>query len=353
MSKTGKIAHEGFLQISDPPIACYVLEDGTRVLSARGIQNALKMVDASSVDDAAKLSGTELSRFMGGKWFKSLIVSEDKLEHFVPIVCYKGKQRINGYEATVLADMCDAILEARRSLPSISPRQAAIAAQCEILMAGFARVGITALVDEATGYQNIRERDELQKILRAYVAPEVLSWQKTFHDDFYKLIFQLKGWSYTSKGIKARPGVVGKYTNSFIYDSMPPGVMIKIREQTPKGGTGEYKYRFHQSLTPEIGREHLKSQILAVTTLMRAARSWEDFVDLFRRTFGGQLSLDMDGSPTPSSPSPIKKSPSSAKALPKPQDEPEQPSLFKEQPSEPLKPNDEKPKRGRKKKDGE
>lgn len=38
----------------------------------------------------------------------------------------------------------------------------------------FARVGITALVDEATGYQYDREKNELQKILKAYIAEDLL-----------------------------------------------------------------------------------------------------------------------------------------------------------------------------------
>ena len=33
-----------------------------------------------------------------------------------------------------------------------------------------AKVGIVALVDEATGYQYEREKDELQKILKAYLT---------------------------------------------------------------------------------------------------------------------------------------------------------------------------------------
>ena len=39
-------------------------------------------------------------------------------------------------------------------------------------MRSFARVGIIALIDEATGYQHEREQDELQKLLKAYIAEE-------------------------------------------------------------------------------------------------------------------------------------------------------------------------------------
>ena len=69
-------------------------------------------------------------------------------------------------------------------------------------MRAFARVGITALVDEATGYQYEREHDELQKILKAYISEELLPWQKRFPDIFYKELFRLNGWNYTVNGIK-------------------------------------------------------------------------------------------------------------------------------------------------------
>jgi hypothetical protein len=66
----------------------------------------------------------------------------------------KGKMAYR-YEATVLADICDAVLLARKAR-MLQKQQLHIADQCEILMRGFARVGIIALVDEVTGYQEFR-----------------------------------------------------------------------------------------------------------------------------------------------------------------------------------------------------
>jgi hypothetical protein len=91
--------------------------------------------------------------------------------------------RALGYEATVLADICDAVLEARKA-GKLTSKQQHIAAQCEILVRGFARVGIIALVDEATGYQADRARDALAKILQAFVAKELREWVKRFPGEF-------------------------------------------------------------------------------------------------------------------------------------------------------------------------
>jgi hypothetical protein len=80
------------------------------------------------------------------------------------------------------------------------------------LVRAFAKVGIVALVDEATGYQYDREKDALQKILEQYISPELLPWEKRFPDEFYREIFKLKGWDFTVNGINKRPSIIGKWT---------------------------------------------------------------------------------------------------------------------------------------------
>jgi len=53
--------------------------------------------------------------------------------------------------------LCETVLQARKD-GKLQSQQMHIAEQCEILVRGFARVGIIALVDEATGYQDYRSR---------------------------------------------------------------------------------------------------------------------------------------------------------------------------------------------------
>jgi hypothetical protein len=285
-----KITHEGEIKLGDSTIPCYVLEDGRRVLSGRSMQYALNMVDESQE------SGTRLARYLSQKTLEPFIYKNKTEDYFKPIVCYKGNSRINGYEATVLADICDAFLEARKHI-ELSPRQQIIAEQCEILIRGFARVGIIALVDEATGYQYAREKDELQKIIDAYVAEELRPWQKTFPDVYYREIFRLRGWNFTVSGIKKRPGVVGRWTNKLIYEQLPKGVLQELKDKTPKTESGNYKTRFFQSLTSDIGEPHLQSQLNSVITLLQVSNNWEEFIEAFNRLVDrrrGQLELNVD-----------------------------------------------------------
>lgn len=166
-------------KLAEFKLPCYVLEDGTRVLSGRGIQDALKMTD----EDNKNSSGGRLVENLSQKSLQPFMDKGKRSVGFEPIVCYDGNKEIHGYEATVLVDICNIYVEARKHI-KLSPRQKIIADQCGIILGAFAKVGIYALIDEATGYQYERERDELQKqlqkILGLYVSEKPRKWQKIF-----------------------------------------------------------------------------------------------------------------------------------------------------------------------------
>lgn len=282
------IKYEGDLDLNGLIIPCYVLEDGTRVISARAMQNALKMNYGS--EKSEEKSGVELSRFISSKWFNSLISNKQELEHFKPLICYKGGQKINGYEGTTLVDFCNVMLEARKNGNLNTERQEVIARECEILIRAFAKVGIIALIDEATGYQYDREKDELQKILKAYISEELLAWEKRFPDEFYREIFRLNDWGFTVSQIKKgeRPGIIGTWTKKYIYSALPKGVLGALLDKTPRNDRGKLKTHLHRSLTREQGIEHLNKQIISVVTLMNIADNWKQFERLWNKKFGQQ-----------------------------------------------------------------
>lgn len=282
-----KIKYEGILDLGGFSLPCYVLEDGTRVLSGRKMQETLRIVDGN-------ISGTKLPQFLTNSTIKPFIFKDKAPAHFEPIICYKGNQQINGYEATVLTDICESILTARRDGVKLTERQRIVANQCEILLSAFAKVGIIALIDEATGYQYDRERYELQQILKAYISEDILNWQLTFTDDFYREIYRLWGLPFIPKYIKNKPSFIGKLTNKYIYEQLPKGVVDKIKEKTGKTERGNWKYKWHQSLTPDIGREHLKRQIIEVTTLMSVSQSKQQFDSLFNQKYHKIVQLELE-----------------------------------------------------------
>lgn len=167
--------------------------------------------------------------------------------------------------------------------------QKVFAEQAEIIIRSVAKVGIIALIDEATGYQHNREKDELQKILSAYIAKELLPWQKRFPDEFYQEIFRLNGWDYTVNGIQKRPGVIGTWTIKLIYNLLPKGVREELEKKTPKSAAGNKTARLHQGLTIDVGEPHLEKQLISVITLMNISDSWKDFIKNFGKKFQKDL----------------------------------------------------------------
>lgn len=260
------------LKIGDLEIPCYVLSDGRRVLHHRGLVSALGMARGGS----SKGGGDRLVHFVTQKTLEPFISSE-LIEVTANPIRFKAPngQTAYGYEAQILADICDAVLEARKQL-KLQKQQQHIADQCEVLLRGFARVGIIALVDEATGYQKDRAKDELAKILEAFVAKELQPWVKTFPFEFYEHMFRLRGLPFPTDGVK-RPQYFGHLTNDIIYRRLAPGVWRELKEQTEKDERGRLKNRLHQKLTPEIGHPKLKDLVISVVTVMKLSDQWQDF----------------------------------------------------------------------------
>lgn len=280
------------LYIGQTEIPAYVLNNGMRVFSQNGIQKALGYYGTA---------GNWLPNFVNTKQIKPFI-SSGLLEALSNRVQFKRSgsggsvSTTYGYDVTILIDICDAIIEAKNS-GELSDSYKVYADHAEIIIRAVAKVGIIALVDEATGYQYDREKDALQLILKAYINKELLKWQQKFPDTFYFEIFRLNKWDYTVSGIKKRPGVIGTWTNELIYKQLPKGVLEELKSKTPKSEKGNYTARFFQSLTPDIGHPALTAQIYKVIGIMNISASWEEFKRNFNKMVDrshGQTELNFE-----------------------------------------------------------
>jgi hypothetical protein len=214
-------------------------------------------------------------------------IPEELSENSDPVLFkYKNTQYI-GYRAELLPQVCGVFIDADEA-GVLNKMQIPIAKKCKILLRGFATVGIIALIDEATGYQYDRDRDELNKILEAYISKELMPWTRRFPEEFYREIFRLHGWEYNPMTVK-RPGYVGKLTNSLVYEKLPNGVLSELKKRNPKDEKGRRKYQHHRLLTIDIGNPHLEKQLVAVTTLLKVAPNWPSFKRNFARAFPDNL----------------------------------------------------------------
>lgn len=267
------------LKIGDVEIPCYVLNDGRSVITQNGMLTALTMSQGS----ATKGGPDRLANFAGTKAIKPFI--SESLGDMIndPIRFRLGGQTAYGYEATVLPELCDSVLSAREA-GSLNPQQKHIAQQCEILVRAFARVGIIALVHEATGYQEVRDREALQEILRRYISEDLMTWVRTFPLEFYKQIFRLKGWNWNAG--KMSP-IMGNIVNDIVYGRLAPGVLEELRKRNPVTEKGYRENQHFQHLTRDVGHPSLTRHLYELIGMARAFSwgEWDKFYELVNRVY--------------------------------------------------------------------
>lgn len=295
-SKILNATHAGEIKIGEVKISCAVLEDQRRVLTqkelciaiGRSVQYAKYTLPKPIQKENHEIqTEAKIPIFLAAKNIVPFI--SDRLISLLYPIKFKyrnaqgsGPGRASlGYPAEVLPEICSTFLDAR-SAGALTPKQLITAHECEIAMRAFATLGIIALVDEVTGYQKVRARDALHKILEEFIAKELQPWIQTFPSDFYEEMFRLKGWKYDPGKVK-RPSVVGHYTNDLIYARLAPGVLEELRKRNPRNDHGYRKNKHFQHLTIDKGHPKLREHISQVLVLMRAATDWDHFYYLINR----------------------------------------------------------------------
>jgi hypothetical protein len=266
----------GTVEIGDVSLDCYVLNDGRRVLSSGGVVRALRGTESKPAS---------LSRYLGALPTYEPGMLDGSLIHFrIPT----NPTVAQGYEAILLIEICDLYLRAR-DLGLLKVNQERLAKMAEIIVRSCAKVGIEALVDEATGFQAVRERRALQIKLQAFIAEEMQEWVKTFPEEFWQELARLEGIRYSPRN---RPLRWGKYVMKFVYDSIDPDLGKKLREINPNP---QHRRNHHQWLR-EFGRDRLHQQLGGTIAIMKSCRDMDEFRQRFASVFGRnqQLALDFD-----------------------------------------------------------
>jgi P63C domain-containing protein len=261
------------LKIGTIHIPCYVLADGTRVLAQRGLQSGIGLSEGGGYRGARKIVVLMERLHEKGIEVRGLIARANSPIRFIPP---HGGNPADGYEATILPDICAVLIDAGNK-GVLGERLRHLADRAATLQHGFATLGIIALVDEATGYQDFRQRDALAKILERFVAKELRPWVKTFPAEYYQQIYRLNGWEYEENC--GRPGVLGHWTNNIVYKRLAPGVWEELSRMTPRDDSGRLKNKLFQRLTDEVGHPKLREHLAGVVMLMKYSPNWRVFMD--------------------------------------------------------------------------
>lgn len=270
------------LNLGDVEVDCYVGEDGQRLIAGRGMQDLLKLVDEDLPHK--QKAGSRMTRLLNNKTLRPLIYKDKSPNHFEPQKYrYQGKI-ISGYNAEMLVDICEGMLQARSEGLLKTTRQSIVAAQCELILRGLAKTGIVALIDEATGYQNLRPTDGLQTYFDQVLRKDLAVWCKRFPDEFYENIYKLKNWEWPGMQ-KNRYSIVGKYTNDLVYGRIIPGLDEELKKRNPKNAKGYRDHKHHQWLNDEVGDKLFSAQMFTILALQRACLNkpgdrWQHFMSM-------------------------------------------------------------------------
>lgn len=283
-----KATHDGEFKVGGTTIFAAVLPNGKRLINQASLLRALGRSRSPKGGTGVLSTVDGLPFFLQAEALKPFI-SDDLQMSTTPIFFLtKDGKRAVGYDAELLPNICDVYLKLRderlAETGTVPSNYRHIIKACDILMRGLAHVGIVALVDEATGYQQFRDKRALQAILEKYLSKELAAWVKRFPDEFYEQIYRLRDWEW--KGMEVnRPQIVAKYTKDIVYERLAPGILKELEARNPLDEKGKRKSKHHQWLSGDIGNPALSQHLHAVTALMKVSKSWENFQEMLNQAF--------------------------------------------------------------------
>ncbi len=262
----------GEIKIQDIAIRCAVLSDEKRVFFQREVVGALtgnKKGGLVRYLTANNLHPYLPSKFQGEKWDQGIIRFK-----------FKNKDA-HGLEATDLIDICNMYISARND-GVLYESQAHLAKQADIIVNAFAKTGVIAVVDEATGYQKYRRKDALRLLVESYIIEEARKWMKEFPDEFFEELDRIYNNPRTTP--QKRPRYYGRFINKYVYEPIEQGfVLEELNRLNPTDEKGARRKRLHQFLNEEKGILVLRSRIHKVTALLQISPNKRKFDSNYNR----------------------------------------------------------------------
>lgn len=271
-------AYQGMLPIGAVELDCYVLDDGRRLFHKRGMAKAMGLKSDGGNAFMKTISrrgiGSNISEELWGKINNPLV--------FKPL----SGDPAHGYDVTVLIDVCDSIIQARNA-GDLAPQQAQLAMQAEIILRACAKLGIVALVDEATGYIADKKKGEYLELWKEFIQNECRAWEKEFPDQLANMIYRIYGLKRGSP--YKHPQFFGKFIRRYIYQPLAGsrGALLKmLDDKNPVVyDNGGRRYKMHQFLTDVVGLPALRAQLWQVVGIGNSVKNADQFKKSFALAF--------------------------------------------------------------------
>ena len=256
------VAHwRGSLNLVGVDVPCYVLSNGLKIIGRTSATEALTGIKG----------GGALEKYIAVKALEPFLDKDRVLERLVPfrLLEVEGLEKaVKGLPADLMIEVCQGFVAALQASfdptsphPKLTDRQREMAIKASMFLSACAKVGLEALIDEATGYQYERAEDALQVKLRAFIADELRAWEKTFPDELWLEFGRLTGWATP---LRSRPKWWGKLVIEMIYDTLDPDVAAYLKVNKPAQGV-----HWHRQLTDNYGVRQLVSRCWEVVGMAK------------------------------------------------------------------------------------
>jgi hypothetical protein len=293
------VSHTGnFKENFGIDVDCYVLDDSakTAVISQRGMGQALGL----------SKRGDRLTVFAGSKTMDGYIGRELREKLANPIIFQRHTAaaentiggKAHGYDATILIDLSNAILAARKDGKLSGPRYNGMVAQAQVVLSASGKAGIKGLVYALAGY-NPSSQDVIDAF-KAYVLEEAKKYEREFPNELYVQWHRLydipvpergKPWHFKNLTVKHIYYPLAK-SNGKIYELL----------KALRAKDGDRPKKLFQFLN-DIGARALRMQLGRVLEMSESSPDRRTYEGKIVERFGGQRELDFVGiSTSPSEP---------------------------------------------------
>ena len=264
------VAREGLVTLGGYELSAYVITDGKsveRVLSARAVVGALTSENAEKTS-GAKYGNLDrlLSRLQPELAAKA---AESNFEFDSPT------GPAHGYRSAVLADICDAYVAAALE-GKLRASQRHLARNAHAISSALARVGLDALIDEATGYQSQVKAGERKHAIERYLRDQAVRYERLLCDSLIGELCRLHGYAHD----RAKPPrfVVG-FVGQVYADILGPDLHAELQQRSGQR-------REHSWLKPDVVTM-LVAKLEVVEALARTSLTKADFRSRYESVIKG------------------------------------------------------------------
>lgn len=269
-------------------VECYVLNDATRtaVISQTGMGRALGLSSR----------GNALPRFLASNAMKDALGADLKEKLQNPLKFQWGTPgapdgylaNIHGFDASVLIDLCKAIIKANAD-GKLARQQEKIATQAGIIVGASAKQGIRDLVYALAGYD--QTSDQVIQAFKVYVLEEAKKYEPEFPEALYEQWYRLyqipvhpgRGWPWHFKHLTVR--------HVYYPLAKSNGKLLELMRALKTQG-GDQKKKLFQFLN-DVGARALRIHIGRLLEMTETSNTQAEYENKIASRFGGQTELEL------------------------------------------------------------